>query len=104
MEILADIYEPQIPPNTQNDYKIQFSICLFSFNGRNGNFHPLKLNNRWKFEFIDLFVHLVKKYLPRFPYWDISSEEAVNWIASGWLTNCSLDFFTHRITEGGDYL
>ena len=33
-ENLADISEPQIPLNEQKDRLIQFSICLFSFNGR----------------------------------------------------------------------
>jgi len=41
VEILADISEPEIPPNETKVQKIQFSSCIFRFNGRIKNF-PLK--------------------------------------------------------------
>jgi len=73
IENLADISEPQVLTNEQQDQYIQFSICLLSFNGRN-LFSPIETwINSWKIEFIDLFVHLaefeVLKYQPSFPYW-----------------------------------
>jgi len=47
MENLADISEPQVLPDEQNEQQIQFSICLFSFNGSKAKqFLPLKLSKQ----------------------------------------------------------
>ena len=79
MEKLADISEPQVPPNEQKINKFNFPPVI--------QFQREKLfssQTRGKIEFIDLFAHLaeleVLKYLPSFPYWFPKKPRKRHWL------------------------
>jgi len=54
MENLVGISEPQVPPKYIN--KFNFPICLFRFQQEKSHFFHWYWINRWKIEFIDIFL------------------------------------------------